>query len=316
MLTIFEYMDHEQKILIVGNGAWGRALHHIFHKKIKCSILARNNTNNDTFVTVQPECLQHASFIFWTIPVQVSLAYFSTLKANISSNTPFVICSKGFVKDSGMPLYSFFEKQGLKNVGVLSGPNLAHEIIAGLPAATSLHFEDQDNANTISSLLRCENFRIYAGNDPYGVSVVGALKNIMAIGAGLIHGLKLGNNALSAYICRANIEMQRIATSYGVSCDHRYTLAGLGDLMLTCMSEKSRNTAFGMNLAKGLSIVDALNVSNGVVEGVPTTTVVANYCREKSIHAPITYNVEKLLNGEDFKQVILSVLQQQANEEE
>lgn len=184
------------------------------------------------------------------------------------------------------------------SVVVVSGPNLAAEIAQGLPAATVAASVQREAARRVQRVLASERLRVYTNDDPLGTELGGALKNVMAIAAGVCDGLGLGANAKAGLITRALAEMVRVAVALGARAQTLYGLAGLGDLLATCNSPLSRNYRLGYGLAQGRSLTEMLRELQTTVEGVNTTYVLVQLADRQGIAIPIAQQVYRLLQGQ------------------
>jgi glycerol-3-phosphate dehydrogenase (NAD(P)+) len=183
-------------------------------------------------------------------------------------------------------------------VVVLSGPNLATELAEGLPAASVLASDNQRLAAELQQALSSERLRLYTNNDPVGTEVAGALKNVMAIAAGVCDGLALGANAKASLLCRGLVEMGLVIQGLGGDAPSLYGLAGLGDLLATANSNLSRNYRFGLALAEGLDRDAALARVGATVEGAQTALAVLALGERHGWHLPICEQVAALMAGE------------------
>ncbi|HEY9786527.1 MAG TPA: NAD(P)H-dependent glycerol-3-phosphate dehydrogenase [Candidatus Obscuribacterales bacterium] len=181
-------------------------------------------------------------------------------------------------------------------VCALSGPNLADEILRGLPAA-SVVASKPPHLYSVQKALSTSRFRLYANTDIVGVELGGSLKNIIAVAAGISDGLNLGDNAKAALLTRGIAEMSRLAVAMGAQSSTLAGLAGMGDLFATCASANSRNHRLGIALAKGQSCEDALRELGAVAEGVPTTHAVCELSQSMKLELPIAQIVEETLEG-------------------
>jgi glycerol-3-phosphate dehydrogenase (NAD(P)+) len=182
-------------------------------------------------------------------------------------------------------------------VAVLSGPTFAREIAAGEPAAVVVASEDAELAVAIQSLFSGRSFRLYTNSDPMGVELGAALKNVIAIGAGICHGLGLGNNTLAALITRGLAEITRLAVASGAQARTLSGLAGLGDLVLTCTGELSRNRRVGIELARGRKISYIVEEMRMVAEGVHTTEAARELAVRYSVEMPIVEQMHAVIYG-------------------
>ena len=182
------------------------------------------------------------------------------------------------------------------SLAVLSGPTFAKEMVAGLPTAISLSSEDETFAKQLSEWLHCEKkFRVYINSDFIAVQLGGAVKNVIAIGAGIADGIGYGANARTALITRGLAEMMRLAAALGADPQSLMGMAGLGDLVLTCTDNQSRNRRFGLALGQGKSVDKAMNEIGQVVEGYRNTKEVHMLANRHKVEMPITDQVYQVL---------------------
>jgi len=181
-------------------------------------------------------------------------------------------------------------------IAVLSGPSFAREVAAGLPTAVVAAAEDIAIARDIQTSFSGPSFRVYAGGDPIGVEIGGALKNVIAIGAGICDGLGMGHNAVAALITRGLAELTRLAVAAGGQPETLSGLAGLGDLVLTCTGDLSRNRKVGLQLAAGNTLGRIVESTPMVAEGIKTTSVAIRLAEHYSVEMPITAEMYAVLN--------------------
>ncbi len=212
---------------------------------------------------------------------------------------PLVSCSKGIdLEQLCTPSQLWHQHRQDLPLLVLSGPNLATELAAGLPAASVLASADAALAHRLQHALSSERLRLYTNADPVGTEVAGALKNVMAIAAGICDGLQLGTNAKASLLCRALVEMGTVIEGLGGTASSLYGLAGLGDLLATANSTLSRNYRFGLALAEGLSQQEALQRVGATVEGASTAEAVLRLAQQRGWHLPISHEVGLLMRGQ------------------
>jgi glycerol-3-phosphate dehydrogenase (NAD(P)+) len=193
--------------------------------------------------------------------------------------------------------------------GVVSGPNLAREIAAGLPSATVLASEDIGIAEEIRSYLMSDKFRVYTNTDVIGVELGGALKNIIAIAAGILEGLEMGDNAKAALLVRGMAEISRLGKKLGARPETFAGLSGMGDLATTCYSNLSRNHRVGIELAKGETLEAVLKKMTSIAEGINTTKAARTLAAKEDIEMPITDQVyEVLFEGKSPKKAIQELM--------
>ncbi len=249
------------KIIILGHGAWGRAI----------GQLAGSLGHEVSFASHADKSWPavQADYIVLALPVQhvrETLEHFPAL------GVPVLSLSKGLEISTGDRVSQIVtEVWGETRVAALSGPTFASEIVAGLPATCVIAAATDELAQEFQTILHQPSFRTYRSSDLIGVELGGALKNIYAIAGGACHGLQLGQNSLAGLLTRCLAEMTRIGVHAGAKAETFAGLSGIGDLMLTATSEKSRNFRFGTLVAQGLSVEQILPQLGGVCEGVPTT---------------------------------------------
>jgi glycerol-3-phosphate dehydrogenase (NAD(P)+) len=195
------------------------------------------------------------------------------------------------------------------SICVISGPNLSQEILHGLPAATVVAAENEATARKAQRLLTTPNFCVFTNSDVVGVELGGALKNIIALGAGMADGLGYGDNTKAALITRGLTEMTALGVALGANPLTFSGLAGLGDLIATCTSPLSRNHYVGVELAKGRSLQETTESMTGVAEGVSTTLAVWSLAQEIGIEMPITEIIYRILyEGADVRQSAVELM--------
>jgi len=219
----------------------------------------------------------------------------------IKQTAVFVSATKGLEKETGKRMSQLFSEEFDGKLdgrfSVLSGPNLAREIAEGKPASTVIASTKIEVAELVQTTFNSSNFRVYTNTDLVGVELGGTLKNIVAIGAGLIDGIGLGNNAKSAFISRAIAEISRLGITAGAELITFAGLACLGDVLTTCYSQLSRNRFVGEELGKGKQIDDILGSLGQVAEGVHTTHAALVLAKELKVEMPITEQTALVLAG-------------------
>lgn len=213
-------------------------------------------------------------------------------------DVPMIWACKGLEADTGrMPHEIVFEEIGAEApCGVLTGPSFAAEVGAGMPTAVTLASASRDFADFWARALHQPRFRIYAGTDLIGAEIGGGLKNIIAIAAGVSDGMGFGLNARAALITRGLAEITRLGVALGARPETLTGLAGMGDLILTCTGDLSRNRRVGLALARGESLADILKNLGHVAEGVPTARSAACLAKRMDIEMPITEAIDALLH--------------------
>ena len=205
---------------------------------------------------------------------------------------------------------------GKERTLLLSGPSFAAEVATGKPTAITLAAENLDTAKQVASLFEDGNFRIYTSTDLVGVALGGALKNIIAIAAGMAEGMHLGHNALAALVTRGIAEISRLTQACGGKAETMSGLSGLGDLLLTCTGSLSRNRKMGMALASGRNVEEARKYVGQVVEGEKTAAAAVLLAKKYHIDMPITQAVHAVLNGNTSPQKALKSLMERPARDE
>lgn len=232
----------------------------------------------------------------------VSMAALTPLAADLAPHWPaglaLLSCSKGIDPDRlGTASELWRHWLGDAPLAVLSGPNLADELDRGLPAASVIASDDQELARRLQLELRAPNLRLYTNTDPIGTEAAGALKNVMAVAAGISDGLGLGANAKASLLTRGLAEIALVLAALGGQPATLYGLAGLGDLLATANSSLSRNYRFGGLLAQGLDEPAALAAIGATVEGPRTARATLDLARQRQLELPICSQVVQLLEG-------------------
>jgi glycerol-3-phosphate dehydrogenase (NAD(P)+) len=199
---------------------------------------------------------------------------------------------------------------GSRKIAVLSGPTFAREVAQGEPTALVVASLDPDPASAVQAAFSGPSFRLYTNNDPVGVELGAALKNVIAIGAGICQGLGLGSNTLAALITRGLAEITRLAVALGGQPRTLAGLAGLGDLVLTCNGELSRNRRVGIELAKGRKISDIMAEMKMVAEGIETTSAAVHLASRHGIEMPIVTQMDSVIRmGRSPKEAIRDLME-------
>ena len=254
--------------------------------------------------------MSHAIIV---IPVQAIASVLRDFSKTPLVNIPLICASKGIDISSKMfPLdiiKAEFGEKAFLNASILSGPSFAVEVMEKQPTAVAIASYNPASALSAQALLHDPFFRIYTSPDPKGLEVAGALKNVVAIAAGACVGFGFQVNTMAALITRGLAEMARFGQALGAQKQTFMGLSGVGDLFLTCTSEKSRNYSTGFHLAKGKSLDDTLKALGSVAEGVYTAKAAKQIAMDLNIDAPLTFAVNEVLYegvaiGEAFKKVI------------
>lgn len=243
--------------------------------------------------------LRGADMGIFAVPSQSLRANARAVAPHLGAGTLLLSCVKGLEVGTGQRMSQVIAGELPEslhnNIAVLSGPNLALEIARGLPAATVIAAADAGVARKAQEIMMSTSFRVYTSDDVVGVELGGALKNIMALGAGMSDGLGYGDNAKAGFITRGLAEMARLGAAMGAKPLTFAGLAGLGDLVATCSSPLSRNHYLGSEMAKGRSLDEITSSMNSVAEGVTTTAAARQMARSMCIEMPITEQVHRVL---------------------
>lgn len=226
--------------------------------------------------------------------------------------------TKGFELDTGLLPYQVAGQllPASLPTAVLSGPTFAREVGAGLPTAMTIASTDEDYAQRLAERISSETFRAYTANDVVGVEVGGATKNVYAIGAGICDGLGFGANTRIALIARGLAEMMRLGLALGARKETFMGLAGMGDLVLTCTDDKSRNRRFGLALAAGAAPHDALKSIGQVVEGYNGARAVHRVAVQRKVPMPIVEHIHKILHeGMDARAAVATLMRRPISSE-
>lgn len=305
------------RIGIIGAGAWGTALANAAalagrdvilwgrdHDDIALMVAERENKKRLPGVRLHDRVIPTASLadaadvraLLLAVPAQTLRGVVEALSLCLKGGIPVVITAKGIERETGLFL-SDVVRDLLPGVmpAVLSGPSFADDVARGLPTAVVLAAPDDHVAQILGHALSSPRFRVYHGTDMRGVEIGGAAKNVLAIAAGIVEGSGLGESAKAALTARGFAELQRFAAAYGARPETLMGLSGLGDLILTCGSLKSRNFAFGHDLGRGLSPAEA--GQGKLAEGVFTAHVLVTMARARGVGMPIAEAVDAVLNG-------------------
>ena len=240
----------------------------------------------------------NAAIVIGAMPSAHAREVYSAAALATAPNTIVVSATKGLERGSHLRMSEVIAQSlaatTAPRIAVLSGPSFALEVAQGAPTVVVIASEDIALAAELQSEFAAPNFRLYTNTDVLGVELAGAMKNVMAIAAGICQGL--GSNALAALITRGLAEMTRLAVSLGARPETLSGLAGLGDLVLTCTGSLSRNRRLGIELLKGRSLADSLSTINGVAEGVGSVAALLSLAKQKRTDLPITEQVDAILH--------------------
>jgi glycerol-3-phosphate dehydrogenase (NAD(P)+) len=310
------------RVVVVGGGSWGTAFARLLadhghettlacrdHQQARAIAYTGRNPrylssldlSGVSAATVQEAPVADADVVAVAVPSEA----FGDVVGSLPGTSPVLSLTKGLDPRTGRRLSTLVEG---RPVACLSGPNFAAEIAAGLPAATVVASEDGDLAAELQDAINSPTFRVYVNSDVVGVEFCGAAKNIIALAAGGVDGLGLGDNAKAGLITRGVAEMTRLGEASGARVETFAGLAGVGDLMVTCWSGLSRNRRAGELIARGATPDQALREIGQVVEGITTAPVLRSLARQLGIELPITDGVCAVLEGESLNGLIASIM--------
>jgi glycerol-3-phosphate dehydrogenase (NAD(P)+) len=249
------------------------------------------------FATVDPEHLATADLLLLAVPSASLRTNLIRLAPAFAPDATILIATKGIESDTGLRMSEVVETFGIERPRILalSGPNFAEEIARGLPAATVIAGNDAGRCSEAQRLLSGPTFRVYTSDDLAGVEAGGALKNVIAIACGMADGLGYGENAKAALITRGLAEITRFGVAAGANALTFLGLAGLGDLVLTCESNLSRNRRLGLALAQGMTLPEAMESVGGLVEGVTTARTLPVLAKRLGASMPICESLNSVL---------------------
>ncbi len=307
-----------KNIAIIGSGSWGIALAtHLSRNGNKIKVWSfdeeeKNLINNEKKCKFLPnlvlpdnifcsndfeEVIKDAEFILHVTPSKFTRDTFKQYKQYVGTK-PVIICSKGFEKDTLKTLDEVMKEElpGVK-IGVLSGPSHAEEVSIAVPTVLVIASEHKEILELIQNIFMCTEMRIYTSDDVKGVELGGALKNIIAFCAGVAAGIGLGDNTFAALITRGLGELTRLGVELGGRKDTFYGLSGLGDLIVTCLSEHSRNRKAGKLIGQGKTLEETKKEVGMVIESIDNIEVAYELCKIHNVDMPIVESVYQVIYG-------------------
>lgn len=308
-------------ICVIGAGAWGTALaKHLAEKGLAVRLWAYEqdvveavNTSHENSIFLKglplprsltataslDEAIQGSHGILFAVPSHAARSVLRVLASHLADSRPLVCATKGIEEDSAKLMTQVMEDELPPSMHgslmVLSGPSFALELAQGRPTAVCLAGPDQRLVRSFQEVLMASAFRVYADPDVIGVQLGGALKNVMALAAGVIDGLDLGLNARAALITRGLAETIRLGVAMGADPRTFYGLSGVGDLVLTCTGTLSRNHAVGAQLGRGERLETILAGMQTVAEGVRTARAALTLARRYQVDMPIIQEINAVL---------------------
>jgi len=319
------------KIAMLGDGGWGTALAlSVAHLGREVSlwsafpdyaaelVCARENPRflpgvripEEVAITADAgEALARAELAVSAIPTQFVRETVGKIAGQVPADCLIVSASKGLERGTLLrPSEILAELLPGRPLAVLSGPSHAEEVARGLPASVVAASSAREVAGRVQALLMGPALRIYTGTDVLGVELGAALKNVIALAAGIADGLALGDNAKAALITRGLVELSRMGVALGAQAETFTGLSGLGDLVVTCASKHSRNRAVGERLGRGEKLADVLASTQQIAEGVPTTEAILELARKNGVDLPIAAAVFRVLAGGDPREEVTKLM--------
>ena len=309
--------QHYKKISVIGAGAWGTALAEVISRQgNEVNLWARegdvvksintSNTNDFYLPNIKLSKLiiaqnnitdvLNCDLLLMVTPAQFMRSILNSLKSSLNEEVPIVLCSKG-IETETLNLMSEIAESIMPNnpLAVLSGPSFAIDVVNNKPTAVTLACKNPTIGKSIADSINLATFRPYLSEDVIGAQIGGATKNVIAIAAGVVEGQELGDSARAATIARGYSEINRLAVALGGQEETLAGLSGMGDLILTCNSETSRNFSLGMKLGQGLNAHEATNNLSSVAEGMYSAKAIDKLSKKLGIEMPITNAVNDLI---------------------
>jgi len=323
------------KVGVIGAGTWGTALADMLAwKGIDVNLWVReeevfnqikNEHVNGVFlpgVELSPrlkpvqtfeEAVSEREVILMVVPSHVFREVLTNLRPHLRKGMSFVSATKGIENDTLMIMSqvaaSILDKEYMVDFASLDGPSFAKEVIKKLPTAVTIACADLNQAERLQRLFYTDYFRVYVSQDVIGVQLGGALKNVIAIAAGAADGLEFGHNARAALITRGLAEITRLGVAMGANPHTFAGLAGMGDLVLTCTGDLSRNRTVGFKIGKGMNLKEITETMSMVAEGVKTTKSAYELAKKMTVDMPITTQVYQILyEGKSPKQAVKALM--------
>lgn len=329
------------KIAVIGAGSWGTTVGALAARTVPTTLWARrpelseaiNTTGTnpdyipdldipDTLVATSnlEEAAANADALVMAVPSHGFRQVFNDLSSGIGRHIPILSLTKGIEIDSLATMTQVITEVSADHdpgvVGVLTGPNLASEIASGHPTASVIGMTDESTSVALQQVFMGPSFRVYTNDDVVGCELGGALKNVMAIASGISDGLGFGDNTRATLLTRALAELTRLGVALGGRPETFAGLAGMGDLIATCSSEKSRNHQVGVGLAAGKSLEEIVSDMKMVAEGVKTTSSVLGLAARAEVEMPIAQHVQLVLDGAMTpRDAMLSLMTREAKSE-
>lgn len=335
-------LNEHAQVGVIGAGAWGTALARLLASKgaqvrlwaYEAEVVeaVTNKHENTEFLpgvslplslkatSALSEAVEGAAFVVFAVPSHVARAVLQRLAPFVTEPVPIINVTKGIEAET-LKLMTQIMEETLpscphRSFTVLSGPSFAAEVSREQPTAVVLAGEDTELVRRLQAFLMTPAFRVYAGTDVMGVQLGGALKNVVALAAGVVDGLGLGHNARAALITRGLTEMVRLGTAMGADPRTFYGLSGMGDLVLTCTGPLSRNYQVGQRIGQGESLAKILRERRTVAEGVRTSRAAQGLAARCQVEVPIVEEVcAVLFDGKSSQQAVTDLMKRVAKDE-
>ena len=335
-------LEDPTHVAVLGSGAWGTALAHLLsrtghdvvlwcHEPEVAASIQRNRTNPYLEGVALPEALratpdlagamEGAEVVLSVSPSQFVGSVMEAAAPHLAERALMVSASKGIehatLRRMDEVMADLLPTAIMERFTVLSGPSFAAEVAREAPTAVVAASDDPEAARTVQHLFQTESFRVYTNPDVVGVELGGALKNVIALAAGVASGLGFGHNTLAALITRGLAEMRRLGVALGARRETFSGLAGMGDLVLTCTGDLSRNRTVGRRLGAGERLEDILDDMNAVAEGVKTAAAVYDLSRRHDVEMPISEEVYAMVHqGRSPSESLRALMQRDPKPEE
>ena len=331
-----------RRAAVIGAGAWGTSLaRHLAEKGLTVKLWAYEtevvesiNTNKENSLFLPgvslpgllmatssfTEALSDADFLLLAVPSHAMRNVIKKMKSVLPKPLPIVVATKGIEEDTlklmTQVLQELLPANWAHGITVLTGPSFAVEVCQSKPTTVLLAGQDSALTTQMQSVFMTPVFRVYTGSDLIGAQLGGALKNVMAIAAGVVDGLDLGSNARAALITRGLAEIIRLGVALGADIHTFYGLSGLGDLVLTCTGSLSRNHSVGVRLGQGETLDKILKDTITVAEGIRTTRAAMSLAIQLDVEMPIVQSIHRLLfEGQAARQAVEGLMSRSAKEE-
>jgi glycerol-3-phosphate dehydrogenase (NAD(P)+) len=316
------------RFLVAGAGSWGTAFTRVLldrghdvvlacHTEEQAQAIAETGRNPRSLPKVDLRPAQAVALADAPADVDVAVVAvpspaFASVVAALPGDAPVLSLTKGLDPSTGERLSTRVRGRA---VAVLSGPNMAEEIAVGLPTAAVIASEDGFLAGQLQHAINSTVFRAYVNPDLVGVELCAAAKNVIALAAGAVDGLDLGDNGKAALITRGLVEMARLGDAFGARTETFSGLAGMGDLIVTCWSRHGRNRRAGELISQGASPADAIAQIGQTVEGITTAPVLQELSQRVGVELPITEGVCAVLSGQSIAELLARLMGRQPTEE-